>query len=120
VINGWTHTAGSSTFTGAPPGTYLVDYNARVEVTGSAGAIETATFRALYNGAELAGSQNAISITSQVFATVTNSFMFTTVATTDTLAIQGGGSVAATNLIPDTAGQGTTKPSITITISRLN
>jgi len=116
-IDGWTHTGGSADFTCPETALYLVAYNANVEK--SAGAVSTtAEIVALFNGSQVAGSQDYTIIDSNdrgfpiantfiVSATATQILKLQLASTTTNTLLNAGGTTA------------TVKPSITISITKI-
>ena len=114
-LNGWTHTAGTAAFTCGQSGLYLIEYTAEVYPFG--GGV-TASLIASLNGTEITGSQSSVSSITTVQAPLSKSFLVS-VNSGDALKIQftATGSSPA-ELFPGN-GSGTTKPSISCTIIRI-
>jgi hypothetical protein len=117
-INGWKHTAGSAGFTNGPGGLYMVEYEAETSIANSSST--TVSVRAVLNGAEIAGSQAATSPASSGSALpVSKSFIIRIpTANTNVFKLQFTGSSVNNRLISN-IGQGTTKPSVSVTIVRI-
>jgi hypothetical protein len=121
-LNGWTHTAGTSTFTCNQAGRYLVIYRAEGSHTAlSLNILVTISLRGTLNGTEIAGSQSAFSSTILALTStsipITNSFIVNAAAT-NTLKIQFTATSSSSSISP--AGAGTTSTSASITIIRLS
>jgi hypothetical protein len=54
-VDGWVHGLGSSSFTCAQTGIYLIAYSALVTRTGASGGVDTMEIRVLQNGGEVSG-----------------------------------------------------------------
>jgi hypothetical protein len=118
-INGWTHTAGSASFTNGPSGLYLIEYDA--EASTATTTTTTVSLRAVLNGTEIAGSQSAASpVTAGLAIPIAKSFMVKIpTANTNVLKLQFTGSNTSNNRLISNIGQGTTKPSVSMTIIRI-
>jgi hypothetical protein len=118
AINGWSHTAGSSTFTCNTTGKYLVVYTV---VGGRTNASTISlTFRLTQNSTEVSGS--SIFITSEAGPTTERCPGATSFALSctegDVLNVQMSGASTGSNVSP--GGTGATRVSTTITIIRLS
>jgi len=117
LINGWTHTPGTANFTAGISGLYLVTVDIVASKTG-AGA-DDFEIRALFNGAEVAGSQMGTGMSvKNINFDITSSFLLSATAS-QILKIQVASSTATTSIAPGGA-TATTRPSAKITIVRLN
>jgi hypothetical protein len=116
-INGWAHAAGNAFFTNNQTGLYLVTYNAHAETT--AAGVSTVSLRAMLNAStEVAGSQSSVDPdTANQSLSLSKSFLVNITAGA-TLRLQFAGSVVSNRLIPNN-GLGTTRPSISMTIIRI-
>lgn len=120
ILNTWT-TSGVNTFVCRVTGKYLIEYSAETGISPALTVNTNISIRALKTSAEIAGSQanNLLSVGSGVTSvqTCAKSFIIN-VNAGDTIQFQyatdtsGGGILAAT-------GNGTTRPSISVTIARL-
>ncbi len=111
-LNGWTHTAGTATFTCATTGTYQVGYEATVTSTS---VLDNMSIIASLNGVEIAGSQAGIGEPSANGKMINRSFLVSATAP-DTLTLSMAGSATASLR---GSGFGATAPSITISIVRI-
>jgi hypothetical protein len=113
-FSGWTYSAGS--FTCNHNGTYLIQYSAEVATTASSAT--TISLHVVDNGNEFPGSQSSVtlSVTNQP-AGISKSLLITPNAG-DALQVQFTGSSTSAELVAGN-GAGTTKPSITMTIIRI-
>lgn len=119
LINGWTHTPGTANFTCADTGQYLVTYSYVAETTGGGGGGTTFEIRGVFNGAEVAGSQAGNDIgNNNVLYRGGNSFILNATAA-QVLALQMTSSVNTARIAPG-GTTATTRPSITISIVRIN
>ncbi|BDC34797.1 hypothetical protein Noda2021_07550 [Candidatus Dependentiae bacterium Noda2021] len=119
VINNWTHSEGSATFTCPTDGTYLVTYRLLANNTSVSAQASTISVRALLNGTEISGSQASISLGQLVgqLLPVHQSFLVTCAAS-DEIVLQFTGTTT-NNQITANNGSGITRPSATLTISKL-
>jgi len=116
-LNGWIHTAGSASFTNNQTGLYLVQYTAEASDT-SLLTSGTVSLIATLNGTEIPGSQSSAPIPANSTAEVSKSFIVSASAG-NTLKFQWTLSNGATgSLVPNT-GSGTTRPSVSCTIIRI-
>jgi hypothetical protein len=113
--NGWTHTAGTSTFTNAQTGLYLVQYTAEGEITASSST--SISLIAVLNGTEIPGSQSSVSLATASLPTTLSKSFVVSVNTGGILQFQFAGSATTSELTG--VGNGTTKPSIACTIIRI-
>ena len=114
-LNGWTHTAGTATFTCPQTGLYLIEYAVEAEVSNIG---DIFSFRAELNGAEVAGSQSAIQPSGSAKATPGSKSFIANVTAGNTLALQLAATRTTDTLVQGT-GQGTTRPSVSITIIKI-
>jgi hypothetical protein len=115
-LNGWTHTGGTAAFVAAQSGLYLVQYTAEAE-TLIAGAT-TVSVRATLNGTEIGGSQASCDLdVASAPIPVTKSFIVGVTAA-NTLALQFTGTSVNNRLVASN-GSGTTRPSVSMTIIRI-
>ena len=115
-ISGWTHAASAASFTNAQSGLYLVQYDA--EVTTTTTASSTVSLRAVLNGVEIAGSQSSANAnTANLVVPLSKSFI-ASISSGGILKFQLTGSSVNDRLISNT-GTGTTRPSFSCTIMRL-
>jgi pectin methylesterase-like acyl-CoA thioesterase len=114
-LNGFSHVAGGTLFSGAATGLYKIDYTATVSKTGGANSIFEA--RALVNGVEVSGSQVGITINANNLVTpVSNSFI-ANIASGQALRMQMTATTNTTNIRSVGAFAGA-RPSITLTATR--
>jgi hypothetical protein len=115
-IGGWTHPVGTAFFTNSQTGLYLVQYTAQVET--SVGGASSVSLRATLNGTEIAGSQaSADPEAANVTIPVSKSFLVSASAGA-TLKLQLTGT-SVNNRIVAGNGAGTERPSISMTIIRI-
>lgn len=115
-INGWTHTLGTSSFTNAQSGLYLIHYTAIATVTSSTAT--TISLHALANGTEIADSQcSAVANTANQTIPISKSFI-ASFNSGDVLQFQFAGSGTIGRLV-SSYGLGTTRPSFSCTIIRI-
>jgi hypothetical protein len=115
-IDGWVHLAGTGSFTCPQTGVYLIQYSAEV-LAGSANP-NTTSLRGLLNGVEIAGSQaSVLPANANLIAPMSKSFVAGMTAG-DILKIQFTGSNASAQLIAN-SGNGTTRPSASVTIIKI-
>jgi hypothetical protein len=117
-INGWTHTAGGAGFTNGPGGLYLIEYAAETATATTANT--TVSIRAVLNGTEIAGSQSASSpVTAGLASPISKSFIVRIpTPNTNVLKLQFTGSTVNNRVISN-IGSGTTKPSVSMTVIRI-
>lgn len=113
-LDGWTHTAGTATFTSTVGGTYMANITGRVAKNG--GANSTLSFVGVLNGAQISGSQGYGTISGSSGDTMSVNFIFTTAAT-DVFKIQMTAGTVNGQILP--GGNGTVQPSAQISIWRL-
>jgi hypothetical protein len=115
-LSGWTHTAGTTSFTNAQTGLYLVEYTAEATVTSA--TTTTISLRAVVNGTEIAGSQStAVANTANQIVPISKSFIVS-LNSGDILKFQLTGSSTVDRIVSN-SGTGTTRPSFSCTIIRL-
>lgn len=116
MASGWTMGSGGYTFTAPAGGLYLVQYDAQVATSSSN---FTMSMRATLNSStEILGSQAAAMLASSSEKVVlSKSFLFQA-ATGDTLSLQYAGSSSGFGSIAP-LGQGTVRPSVSLTIIRI-
>ena len=121
-ISGWTHTAGTASFTNTQGGLYLLQYRGEVQFN-EANSADTVTLRAVLGSTEIPGSQsatygnkNALAAADNLVVSLSTSFI-ASINAGDVLKFQLTGT-DATSLTSGT-GDGTTKPSFSFTILRL-
>ncbi|HXF09640.1 MAG TPA: hypothetical protein VN625_02570, partial [Desulfuromonadaceae bacterium] len=116
ITNGWSYVAGSSgSFTASQAGLYLVTYSAEAQATS---VPATVTLHVLLGGVEFPGSQSVTTLsTASSPVTISKSFLVN-VGASGTLKMELTGSSTTVSLVTG-AGSGTTKPSIAITIVRI-
>lgn len=116
IINGWTHTAGTSQFNCHQAGLYLIEYDTTPNQSGTTIPV-TMSLRAATGGGEIAGSQRGFTVD------VINSPRALTVSflaqfgNGDTLQFQLAGGAAGIQIVP--IGTGVITPSISTTITRI-
>ncbi len=121
-IEGWSHTAGTASFTCGQTGLYWIQYKGQVSFR-EANADETVSLRAIVGSTEIAGSdsavygnKNATAVADDLVVPVSASFI-AAINLGDVLKFQIAGT-AGTALTPNT-GYSTTKPSFSCTIIRI-
>jgi hypothetical protein len=115
--NGWARQAGGAFFTNQQAGLYLVEYSAHAENT--LAGLSTVSLRAIVNAStEVAGSQSAVEPDTANQSLVLSKSFIVNLASNNTLRLQFAGSTTSNRLIPN-QGQGTTRPSISMTIIRI-
>lgn len=115
-INGWIHPANSAFFTNAQSGLYLISYVGEAVTSTTASSI--VSLRAVLNGTEIPGSQSAVNAnTANLVVSISKSFI-ANVASGAVLKFQFTGSSTNDRLVSN-AGTGTTRPSFSCTITRL-
>lgn len=90
-LNGWAHTPGTSQYTSAQTGLYLVQYSAEVSTTGLG---TNATFRVVLNTtSEVLGSRSTVTMTSANQLSPVSRSLLTSINSGDVLTLQflGGG-----------------------------
>jgi hypothetical protein len=117
TLNGVIHVAGTSNFTIASTGTYLVE--AMIQGSVTAGAPDTATARLIVNGTEVPGSGRTVQFPSNNSIDVVPVTAVVTATSGDVLKLQLTGS---SNSIQARAGVGSavTQPSAALTIVKLS
>jgi hypothetical protein len=114
-INKWTHGIGTPSFTNNQSGLYLIQYGAEVDAT--SGTASSVSVRAVLNGTEIAGSQSSsIALTPPNKLMLSRSFIASFTAG-DILKLQFTGSSTSDRLVNN--GSGTTLPSISMTVIRI-
>jgi hypothetical protein len=115
-ISGWTHTSGTTSFTCAQSGLYMVQYTA--EAITSATATTTVSVRAVDNGTEIPDSQStAVANTASQTVPISKSFI-ASFNSGDVLQFQFTGSSTDDRLVSN-FGLGTTRPSFSCTVIRI-
>jgi BclA C-terminal domain len=115
-INGWTHILGSAQYTNTQAGLYLIHYDAQASSTAATGT--NVSVRVALNGVEVPGSQSSSSIATSFLQVVPLSKSFiASVNASDALTLQFTGSSPAVRLV--NAGSGSTRPSVSLTITRI-
>jgi hypothetical protein len=116
LLDGWTHTAGGTLFTGTVGGVYAVNFTATVNRTSTPAS--TIEIRAVKDGAEVAGSQVGATLTANsVFSEVGNQFLVN-VTGGSTIKFQMTATTTAAQIAP-VGANATTRPSIRATIHRI-
>lgn len=115
-IGGWSHTSGTAQFTANQTGLYLVQYTAQAATISLSGT--NVSVRVTLNSAEIPGSQAAVvlSATSLEVASLSRSFL-AAINAADVLKVQFAGSSTGSRLIGD--GAGSTRPSVSLTVTRI-
>jgi hypothetical protein len=115
-ISGWTHAANTASFTCGQSGLYLVHYDA--EATSTTTASSTVSLRAVVNGTEIPGSESTANVnTANLVVPISKSFICS-FSSGGVLKFQLAGEGTADRLVSNT-GTGTTQPSFSCTIMRL-
>ena len=114
-INGWTHTTSTAVFTCGQAGLYLVQYAGEAETTSGAA---TETLRVVVNGTEMAGSQSAVILPAATQPMVVTKSVLVPANASDALKIQFTATTTSGALVTNNGG-GTTRPSISVTIIRI-
>ena len=114
-LNGWTHTASAGSFTCNQTGLYLIEYGAEAEVSNSGDIV---SLRATLNAAEVAGSQSVVQPSSANAVKLVSKSFIANMIIGDVLAFQFAATRTTDSLVSG-VGNGTTKPSISITIVRI-
>jgi hypothetical protein len=119
-INGWTHTAGTATYTNGPAGLYLVEYTAEAVATNTVAAT-TVSVRALLNDVEIPGSQSVATpaVADQPFPLSRSFMVYIPTPATNIFKLQFTGSGVHTNRLASNLGSGTVKPDAALTIIRI-
>jgi hypothetical protein len=117
-ISGWTHTAGTAAFANGPAGIYLIEYAAEAGIANNGNS--TVSVHVLLNGAEIAGSQSVASPANSGLAIPASRSFIVKIPTANTniLKLQFTGSSSSNRLLANT-GVGTTRPSVSLTIIRV-
>lgn len=116
VAGGWTMGAGGFTFTSPATGLYLVQYQA--EVTTSSSSFTMSMRATLNSSTEITGSQAAATIAASGQSVVISKLFLTQIAAGDTVSLQFAGSSSGFGSIAP-AGQGTVRPTASLTIARI-
>jgi hypothetical protein len=117
-LNGWTLSPigpGSSIFTATASGIYLIQYEAEIQGTDG----RTASLRATLNNIDIPGSQSAMTLGTGTVTAISKSFI-AAVNAGGVLRLQIATDGAAVSLQPGGSGTGTTRPSVSLTITRIN
>jgi hypothetical protein len=117
-ISGWSHTAGSAGFTNGPAGLYLIEYLAEASIANNGNS--TVSVHALLNGTEIAGSQSVSGPANSGLAIPLSKSFIARIPTANTnvLKLQFAGSSSNNRLLAN-SGVGTTRPSVSLTIIRI-
>jgi len=115
-INGWTHAAGTASFTCNQTGMYLIEYVAKMSTSFSAPT--PATVIASLNGTEVPGSQLSFDLTTFDLTFSGSKSFVASVNTGQVLKLQVTSGSAGVQLIAN-RGFGTTRPSVSLTIIRI-
>jgi hypothetical protein len=116
-FNGWTHPAGTAAFTCATTGLYRLHYTAIAQKT--AGGTAAADLRLTVNGVEAAGSVTGASLSvNNVPVPLAHEALLPLIAG-DVLHVQYAGGSTSVQVTP-APGSGTTRPSATLVIERVN
>jgi hypothetical protein len=115
-IDGWTHTAGTATFTCNQTGLYWIQFDA--EALTDTTASSAISLRAVLGGVEIAGSQAAFSAGILNLSVPLSKGFLAAISNGNVLKFQFAGSHANNSLVANT-GTGTTRPSFSCTIIRL-
>jgi hypothetical protein len=114
-LNGWTYTAGTASFTCPQTGLYSIEYAAEGEVSN---AHDIVSLRAALDGTEVAGSQAAIQVSDALTFVLVSKGFIASITAGDVLALQFAASRTTDELVAG-VGQGTTRPSVSVTIIRI-
>jgi hypothetical protein len=117
-ISGWSHTAGSAGFTNGPAGLYLIEYTAETSIANNGNT--AVSVHALLNGTEIAGSQSVSGPANSGLAMPLSKSFIARIPTANTnvLKLQFTGSSSNNRLLAN-SGTGTTRPSVSLTIIRI-
>lgn len=115
LLNGWTHTAGTASFTAVVGGTFMAHITG--EVSKSGGANTSLSLRAVVNGTEVPGSQSDCAAAASTANTCAANFL-ATLTVGDIVKIQMTGGTTGAQI--SGGGFGTVRPSITLLLWRLN
>jgi hypothetical protein len=117
-ISGWSHAAGSAGFTNGPAGLYLIEYITETAIANN--GTTTVSVHAVLNGTEIAGSQSVSGPANSGLAIPLSKSFIARIPTANTnvLKLQFTGSSSSTRLLANT-GVGTTRPSVSLTIIRI-
>jgi hypothetical protein len=115
-LNGWTHAAGSASFTNNQTGLYLVEYS--VEAGSTSSANSTVSVIAVLNGTEIPGSQASIDTRAATQNAIVSKSFIVGVSAGNTLKLQFTGTATSDRLTANN-GSGTTKPSASLTVIHL-
>jgi hypothetical protein len=117
-INGWSHLAGSASFSNGPSGLYLIEYAAETATANNSST--TVSVRALLNGTEIAGSQSSTAPGSAGLAIPVSKSFLVRIPTpsTNVFKLQFTGSNVNNRLLAN-AGLGATRPSVSMAIVRI-
>jgi hypothetical protein len=117
-MSGWSHTAGSAGFTNGPAGLYLIQYTAETAIANNGNS--TFSVHALFNGTEIPGSQSVAGPANSGLAMPLSKSFIARIPTANTnvLKLQFTGSSSNNRLLAG-SGVGTTRPSVSLTIIRI-
>ncbi|HZL12699.1 MAG TPA: hypothetical protein VFC85_01010 [Verrucomicrobiae bacterium] len=115
-LNGWTHTTGTAAFTSQQSGLYLVQYSAEGESTSS--ATSTISVIATLNGTEISGSQSSVDTHAAGQNIPTAKSFIVNVTAGNILTLQVTGTTTNDRLLSNN-GSGSTRPSVSLTIIRI-
>ena len=114
-ITGWSHLLGTSQYTNAQTGLYLIQYDAQASLNALPAA--SVSTRAELNSVEIPGSQAAVILgTNGVVVTISRSFILAANAS-DVLTLQFASSSVSGRLLG--AGSGITHPGVSMTVIRI-
>lgn len=116
-MSGWTHTAGTATFTCNKTGKYNIEYGAAASVT-LALTPTTGSIIVTKNGTEISGSQCFTSITSLSASAILQRNFLVSIASGDAIVVRFTGS--ATTIQLSSGGSGATQPTISLNITRIS
>ena len=114
-ISGWTHTAGTASYTCGQTGLYLIQYHGEAQITASSGII--VSMIALVNGSTISGSQGAVAMTVAGVTSVISKSCIASLTAGDIVSLQLTASSTSAKLIA--TGSGSAKPSVSMTIVRI-
>jgi hypothetical protein len=118
LLNGWTLSQigpGSSTFTATNAGLYLFQYQAQVSGTNGSVANIKAT---LNNNAEITGSESAVTLSGTNSVAILSHTFLAQINVNDVFKLQFAAPTTGVTLVPN--GTASTRPSITLTVVKIN